>query len=69
MGYSYCINRKRPMARYSSVIKQNADGFFYAMVVRIDSDGFEQIDPSFRCRSFASLKAAERATVRHISKI
>ena len=41
---------------------------FYAMVVRVDQDGFEQIDHTYKPRHFATLKAAERSTARHIAK-
>lgn len=41
----------------------------YTMVVRVDPDGYEQVDPSYKPRTFATLKAAERSTARHIASI
>jgi len=40
---------------------------FFALVVRTDSDGAEQVDPCFKGRHFASRKAAERSTAKHIA--
>jgi len=51
---------------YSARITETELGFF-ALVVRIDSDGSEQLDPCFRGRHFASRKAAERSTAKHIA--
>jgi hypothetical protein len=42
---------------------------FYAMVVRVDNDGEEQVDCCFRPRHFTSLKAAQKATGRYINSI
>ena len=54
------------MTRY--VARINA-ATFYAMVVRVDRDGEEQVDSCFRPRHFASLKAAERSTARYIASL
>jgi hypothetical protein len=53
---------------YSARITKTESGFF-ACVVRIDSDGTEQIDSCYRGRHFTSQKAAERSTAKHITAI
>jgi hypothetical protein len=54
------------MTRYAARINTAT---LYAMVVRIDHDGEEQVDPCFRPRHFSSLKAAERSTARYIASV
>jgi hypothetical protein len=51
---------------YNPRIIANGDGF-YAMVVRVDPDGAEQIDPSFKARQFVKFAPALRAANRHIA--
>jgi hypothetical protein len=51
---------------YAARITKTDLGFF-ALVVRIDKDAVEQVDSCYRGRHFASLKAAERSTAKHIA--
>lgn len=57
------------MSRYVPNITRNADGLFYALVVRIDRDGEQQVCHGFKGRHFASLKAAEKSTAAYIAKV
>ena len=54
------------MTTYTARITSTELGFF-ALVVRVDKDGSEQIDPCFRARHFATRKSAERSTQRYLS--
>ena len=56
-----------PMTTYYAARINQAT--LYTMVVRVDPDGYEQVDPSYKPRTFASLKAAERSTARHIAAV
>lgn len=55
------------MSTYEARIRETATGI-YAMVVQVDRDGQEQVDPTYRGRHFATRKAAERSTSRHIAQ-
>lgn len=57
------------MSNYQPRIKQSAESGFYAMVVRVDRDGEEHIDISYKGRHFGTLAAAKKSTARHIAKI
>lgn len=39
-----------------------------AMVVNVHPDGWEQVDRVFGCRTYASVKSAERFAKRYIAK-
>lgn len=54
--------------RYQTRITATADGSFYALIVRVDRDGEEQVIHGYRGRHFASLKAAQKSTAAHIAK-
>jgi hypothetical protein len=41
---------------------------FYAVIVRVDSDGQENVIYGYKGRHFASMKAAEKSTAAYISK-
>jgi len=51
-----------------SAITKNADGSFYALVVIVHKDGFEQVCRGYKGRHFASMKAAEKSTAAYIAK-
>lgn len=53
------------MSIYAARLTQTEMGI-HAMVVRVDADGWEQVDGTFRARCFASLANAQRATAKHI---
>jgi hypothetical protein len=57
------------MNNYQARISKNADGDFYALVVRVDRDGQESVIHSYKGRHFATLKAAEKSTSAHIAKL
>ena len=50
-------------------ITRNSDGDFYALIVRIDRDGQENVIHGYKGRHFASLKAAEKSTASYVAKI
>lgn len=54
---------------HKASITKSADGSFYALIVRIDRDGQENVIHGYKGRHFASLKAAEKSTGAHIAKI
>ena len=60
---------EQEMTTYRANISQTSDGSFYALVVRIDRDGFEQVIHGYKGRHFATRKAAEKSTANYISKI
>lgn len=53
--------------RYQARIN-NQDGSFYALIVRIDHDGQENVIHGYKGRFFTSLKAAEKSTSNYITK-
>ena len=55
------------MTKYQARIKKQETGFF-ALVVRIDRDGEENVVNGFG-RSFKTLSAAEKSSARYISKM
>jgi demethoxyubiquinone hydroxylase (CLK1/Coq7/Cat5 family) len=54
---------------YEARISENRDGTFYALVVRVDRDGEENVTHGYKGRHFASRKAAEKSTAAYIAKI
>ena len=54
------------MSKYEARIR-NQDGSFYALVVRIDSDGEENVTNNYKGRFFSTLKAAEKSTAKYIA--
>jgi hypothetical protein len=54
----------RHEARYTT----NQDSRTFALIVRIDRDGEEQVIRGFEGRHFASRKNAERAVAKHFAK-
>lgn len=55
-------------SKYEARITQNADGAFYAYIVRIERDGEEFVINTYKSRHFSSLKAAEKSTSAHIAR-
>lgn len=53
---------------YKARITKSADQSFYALIVRVDSDGQENVIHGYKGRHFASLKAAEKSTAAYIAK-
>ena len=56
------------MSLYKSAITENADGEFYALIVRVDSDGEENVIHGYKGRHLKTRKAAERSTNAYINK-
>ena len=51
----------------SRIHEQN--GSFYAIIVRLDKDGQENVLRGYKGRFFATKKAAEKSTAAYIAKI
>lgn len=56
------------MSKYQSRITKSADQSFYALIVRIDADGQENVIHGYKGRHFSSMKAAEKSTSAYIAK-
>jgi hypothetical protein len=57
------------MTTYQARIAAAANGGFFAMVVRIDADGTEQLARDFKARHFDTEAGAQRATQSYIAKV
>jgi hypothetical protein len=58
-----------PMSQYEARISPTPDNDFYALVVRIDPDGQENVIHGYKGRHFATRTGAERSTSNYIAKI
>ena len=56
------------MSKYKAHITEQ-DGSFYALVVRIDSDGETIVNRGYKGRDFATRKGAERSTAKFIANM
>lgn len=56
------------MSNYQPRIFKNADGDFFALIVRVDRDGEESVIHGYS-RHFKTLAAAEKSTAKHIAKV
>ena len=54
---------------YKSAITKNKSGTFFALVVRVDSDGEEFVLRTYNGRHFKTEKAAIKSTQNHIAKL
>ena len=57
------------MSDYQARITETADGSFYAMVVRVDDDGYENVVGHYKARHFKTRAAAEKSTAVCIAKL
>jgi len=57
------------MSNYQARITNDGTGSHYALVVRIDKDGQENVLHGYKGRYFASRKAAEKSTAAYIAKV
>ena len=57
------------MSDYKARITETADGSFYAMVVRVDDDGYVSVISHYKARHFKTRAAAEKSTAAYIAKI
>jgi hypothetical protein len=53
---------------YQPSITKNSDGSFYALVVRVDDDGYQNVVGHYKGRHFKTEKAALRSTQNYIAK-
>jgi hypothetical protein len=56
------------MSKYEARIRKTGENF-YARIVRIDSDGEENVIHGYKGRHFATLKAAEKSTSAYLAKM
>lgn len=56
------------MSKYQAAITPSNDGSFYALVVRVDNDGFENVIAHYKGRYFKTKKAAIKSTSAYIAK-
>ena len=57
------------MSDYQARITETADGSFYAMVVRVDDDGYVDVVGHYKARHFKTRAAAEKSTAVYIAKL
>ncbi len=57
------------MSYYAPRFSENADGSVYALIVRVDPDGSENVIHGYAGRHFANQKNAVRSTTKHIEAI
>ena len=55
------------MSNYQARIRKTPDGSFYALIVRIDRDGQENVIHGYAGRHFTTMKAAEKSTSAYIA--
>jgi len=55
-------------SKYEASIAEQ-DGSFYTMIIRVDKDGFEQVNGHYGARWFKTRKAAERSVEKYIAKM
>lgn len=55
------------MSNYQARITKT-DGSFYALIVRIDRDGEENVIHGYKGRHFATVKAAEKSTATYLAR-
>lgn len=55
-------------SRYESRITNTSNGF-YALIVRVDRDGQENVIHGYKGRHFATSDAAQKSTAKYIAKI
>jgi len=56
------------MSNYQPRIHKNAEGDFFALIVRVDRDGEESVVIGYS-RHFKTLAAAEKSTAKFIARI
>lgn len=56
------------MSRYEARVRGTEENGFYTLVVRVDRDGHEQVDPTYKGRHFATRAAGIKSAERHIAK-
>lgn len=56
------------MSNHKARITKDSEGSFYALIVRIDRDGQENVIHGYKGRHFATAKAAEKSTSAYLAK-
>lgn len=56
------------MSKYKAVITTN-DNMFYALIVRADKDGQENVIHGYKGRSFKTRKGTEKSTAKYLKTI
>lgn len=56
------------MSKYEARITKQADSF-YALIVRVDRDGEENVIHGYEGRFFKTMKAAQKSTSNYIAKM
>jgi hypothetical protein len=54
---------------YKAKIIKTQENSFFALVVLVHKDGFEQVVRNYKSRHFATMKAAEKSTSKFIASI
>jgi hypothetical protein len=57
------------MSNHRAVISKSSDNAFYALIVRTDKDGQENVIHGYKGRYFSTLKAAEKSTSAYMAKM
>jgi len=68
-GMDQPTKQDNEMSNYQPRITKNADGSFYALVVRIDRNGEENVIHGYKGRHFSTIKAAQKSTAAYIAKV
>ena len=55
-------------SRYEARVRGTEENGYFALVVRVDADGLEQVDPTYKGRHFATREAGIRSAEKHIAK-
>ena len=56
------------MTNYKAIITKNGEGTFYALVARIEDDGYKTIIGHYKGRHFKTEAAAVRSTTKYIAE-
>jgi hypothetical protein len=60
--------RKRTMSRHESRVTGTTENGFYALIVRIDKDGQENVIHGYKGRTFATREAGVKSTQKYMTK-
>ena len=56
------------MSKHKANIRKNANGDFYALIVRVDYDGEENVIHGYKGRSFTTFAAASKSVAKYMEK-
>mgnify|MGYP003633613835 FL=1 len=68
--YYYIVTETKQAGRkmYKANITKNNEGTYYALVIRVDADGYQNVIAHYAGRFFKTEKAAIKSTSNYISK-